>query len=199
MISYANVTRLGIPSLEQSIKASTSKLKSDINNKYRAWGKLSGDPLALLRNNEQGLVAVNKDLAKYAQQSSVLSDVQRQEYLSTTNEIATTLHHVVNAREKLFTQQPLNARLVEQPLNDLASLIAKLNRYPALNIIEEAAMDDDEDDLLLDDEDEAEDLSADALSELNSLSNRYKGELNNTINSQRQRERAMRYSIVMSK
>lgn len=58
-----SVARLSIERLSKDITQKTVKLKTDINEKYRAWGKLSGDPLALLRNNEQGLVATNNDLS----------------------------------------------------------------------------------------------------------------------------------------
>ncbi len=180
--------RLNIDRLSQDISIKTTKLKNDINEKYRAWGKLSGDPLALLRNNEQGLIAANHDLQRFAMQTTVLSHQQLKSYLATTGRIATNLHTVVNAREKIFLNSPLDAALVKQPLFELNQLLNTLNQHPALAIIDNGSSIEDDDDLLLDDEDETSDLSEDALAELNSLVNRYQIELNNTIAQQQQRQ-----------
>jgi methyl-accepting chemotaxis protein len=182
-----SVARLGIEHLSTDITQKTVKLKTDINEKYRAWGKLSGDPLALLRNNEQGLVATNNDLLRFVQQTTELSESQKQRYLTTNGKIATNLHAVVNAREKIFLSEPLNADIIKQPLEELNNLLVTLNQFPLLAIKDPDNEMDEEDDLLLSD-DEAEDLSEDALSELNSLANRYQIELNNTIDQQQQRQ-----------
>lgn len=183
-----SIARLNIKNLTKNINEKTIKLKTDINEKYRAWGKLSGDPLALLRNNEQGLVAANNDLLRFAQSTTVLNESQRQRYLMTNGKIATTLHAVVNAREKIFLSEPLNATAIKQPVTELNNLIAMLNQFPLLAIKDPDSEMEDEDDLLFSDDEEVADLSEDTLSELNSLANRYQIELSNTIDQQQQRQ-----------
>ena len=183
-----SVARLSIERLSKDITQKTVKLKTDINEKYRAWGKLSGDPLALLRNNEQGLVATNNDLLRFVQETTELSESQKQRYLTTNGKIATNLNAIVNAREKIFLSEPLNADIIKQPLEELNNLLVILNQFPLLAIKDPDSEMDDEDDLLLSDDEEAEDLSEDALSELNSLANRYQIELSNTIDQQQQRQ-----------
>lgn len=180
-----HVQTLKMTMLSSVITEQTTQLKTDIEEKYRAWGKLSGNPLALLRNNEQGMIAAVGDLQQYAMQSEKLTQAARLQYLKTTGDIATLLHTVVNAREKTFIRPPFNDSLLMQPLQALNAHIQTLKTYPLLAI--EQVKEDDDDDLLLSDE-ESVDLSEDALTELHSLANRYHLELANTIDQQQQRD-----------
>ncbi|MFD2165698.1 methyl-accepting chemotaxis protein [Thalassotalea euphylliae] len=190
----ASSAKLAIPSMEQAINEKTAQLKTDINEKYRAWGKLSGDPMALLRNSEQGISAVTGSLASYAQQSDALSDRQVVDYLATTAQVATTVNDIVIIREKLFASDSPNISLTDQPLRELSALTDRIKGFPLLGIMEESDDEDefgDDDDLLLDDEEDAVDLSEEAVDELASLVNRYQSELRNTLEQQSQRQRGL--------
>jgi methyl-accepting chemotaxis protein len=185
-------TKLSITHLTDEISAEAQVLNHNIENKYRAMGKLSGDPLALLRNGEQGMVAINHSLAKYAAISSKLTQQQRINYLLTTSNIASALNDLINTREKLFLSQQHSSKGFQSALQELISLNKEITHYPLLAIFLEDE-DDDEDDFFTDEsDDEKEDLSEEAIDELNSLINRYQSEFNNTLTLQNQRSAGLK-------
>ncbi|WP_448212424.1 methyl-accepting chemotaxis protein [Colwellia sp. MEBiC06753] len=188
--------RLAIAELTETLAQKSAKLKTDIDTKYRALGKLSGDPMALLRNSEQGMLSLTASLADYALKSSELESKQQLNYLSTTQQISSALSAVINIREKLFASDEPNVALIDQPLKTLARLTDQLTQFPSLNIIETSDDDEDslvdDDDLLLGDDDEQVDLSEEALSELTSLVARYRGEIANTLEQQVMKQQGLK-------
>lgn len=179
---------LNIDSLSKKIDSQAKALSNNIETKFRAMGKLSGDPLVLLRNGEQDMVAVNHDLANYVQKTKLLSLNEQVNYLITTQEIGKLLAELVSARETIFANKNPNIQSITPLLNELQSLGSFLSTQPALAIYEESddSLDDSED--LLGDSDEKEDLSLEAVNELQSLFNRYQRELENTLAQQQQRQ-----------
>jgi len=173
--------------LAAEIADKANSLKDEIDTKFRALGKLSGDPLALIRNNELGMISLNHALAKYALESESLNNEQRASYLLTTNHIARALYDIINTREKLFQQDNQNNQALPRQLTELTSQINALSQFPDLAIHAESDDEFGDDDLLLDDE-EPEDLSLDAFAELQSLAKRYRGEIDNTFSLQSQRQ-----------
>lgn len=178
---------LNIAKLSKQIKPQAKDLAHDIETKFRAMGKLSGDPLVLLRNGEQEMFAITNDLAQYIARSEVLTQPAQFSYLSIIQKISKTLADLVRSREAIFTQQQSNADSVFPLLQELQTLGSLLAAKPALAIYEETDEDLFDDDLL-GEADEPEDLSIDAINELQSLFNRYQRELENTLNQQRQRQ-----------
>jgi methyl-accepting chemotaxis protein len=178
---------LNIGSLSNKITEEADKLNQNIETKYRAMGKLSGDPLALIRNGEQSMIAVNHSLIKYASQSTALSEQQRINYLVNTGNIGYALNKLINTREKLFLSKNINGTGFESALKDLSQLAKKLSHYPLLAIFPESNETADEDDFFADEDDEKEDVSEEAINELNSLINRYQSEFENTLTLQNQR------------
>lgn len=186
LASITTKTRsLNIKTLSSQIDVQAKELANNIETKFRAMGKLSGDPLALLRNGEQEMIALNNDLAKYAQQTLVLSTSAQFSYLVKTQVMSKLLADLVSARETLFSQKVLNKQSIIPIINVLQKEKYFFINQPALNIFMQSDEDDSED--FLGDNDDLEDLSIDAVNELNSLINRYQGELENTINQQQQR------------
>jgi methyl-accepting chemotaxis protein len=186
LASITTKTRhLNIKTLSSQIDVQAKELASNIETKFRAMGKLSGDPLALLRNGEQEMIAINNDLAKYAQKTVVLSTSAQLSYLIKTQAMSKLLADLVSAREALFSQNLLNKQSITPIIKELQKEKYFFNNQPALEIFMQSAEDDGED--LLGDSDDLDDLSIEAVNELNSLINRYQGELENTINQQQQR------------
>jgi methyl-accepting chemotaxis protein len=169
---------IGIAKFEQELTPQITQLKSELSQKYRAMGKLSGDPYALLKNNEQGLIALNSQLHSYAQNSKKLNNNQQTTYLTITNSIANELLALLNAREELFLKQSFNTTSIDKEISQLVNLIKQLKLLPLLAVYPPKTENDDE---LLLDEEEVIDLSGEALDELSSLANRYHNELTNTI------------------
>ena len=71
-------------------------------------GKLSGDPLALLRNGENEMSAVNNSLAKYVQNTQMLNLDEQFGYLTYINQVAGLLANLSSSREAIFQQQQPN-------------------------------------------------------------------------------------------
>jgi len=172
------VPSLGIASFEKTLTLQIKQLKQDLKTKFRAMGKLSGDPLALLKNNEQGLISLSQALTNYAEQSTVLTPTEQITYLTLTNKIANNLLTIVSAREHLFLSSTLDNAYLNNNIQQLLSLITQLQGQPLLSVF--PVKNEDDDDLLTDDEDPT-DLSEENINELSSLANRYSTELTNTL------------------
>ena len=168
--------QLNLPALTVNIEQNTAKLSQDITTKYRALGKLSGDPLALIRNAEQNMLSLTYAIAQYAQQSQALTPQQRVDYLANTQLISKSLNELIHSREKYFLGNVNDDNYIQVITVELKTLVKKLANMPALAIYADV----DEDDFFADEEDR-EDLASDAINELSSLSNRYLAEFNNTL------------------
>lgn len=168
--------QLNLPTLSQSIEQKTASLRNDINTKYRALGKLSGDPLALVRNAEQSMLSVNHAIAQYAQQSQEISTEEKISYLVLSHKISASLNELINARENYFLGNANNKSRINTISIELNALTRQLSQLPSLAIYVAV----DEDDFFADEADN-DDLAEEAINEINSLANRYIGELKNTL------------------
>ena len=168
--------QLNLPTLSQSIEQKTASLRNDINTKYRALGKLSGDPLALVRNAEQSMLSVNHAIAQYAQQSQKINTEEQISYLALSHKISASLNELTNARENYFLGNANNKSRMNTISIELNSLTRQLSQLPNLAIY--AAV--DEDDFFADEADN-DNLAEEAINEINSLATRYIGELENTL------------------
>lgn len=182
------VNKLDIEVLSSTIINKSEKLNEDINTKYRALGKLSGDPLALLRNAEQGMIALNYSIAKYAQESEKITLADKIRYLTITNTLAASLHELINLRERYFSRHQAgnNTNDLARVAKELFILSEQLKTLPELGIFDEV----DEDDFFFDDE-ESEDLALDAIDELVSIIKRYTNEFENTLTLEAQTKRGI--------
>ncbi|MFQ3194190.1 MAG: methyl-accepting chemotaxis protein [Colwellia sp.] len=169
-------SQLGLPALTANIEQNTAKLSKDITTKYRALGKLSGDPLVLIRNAEQNMLSLTYAIAQYAQQSQALTPQQRVDYLVNTQLISKSLNELIHNREKYFLANVNDDNYIQVIIVELKSLVKKLANMPDLAIYSEV----DEDDFFADEQDR-ENLASDAINELSSLTNRYLVEFNNTL------------------
>jgi methyl-accepting chemotaxis protein len=168
--------QLNLQKLSKNIAQKTARLKNDIKTKYRALGKLSGDPLALIHNAEQSMLSVNHAIAQYAQQSVKITSEEKITYLVLVHKISASLNELISAREKYFSGNLNNKDRINTISNELNTLTQQLSRLPSLAIYAEV----DEDDFFADEED-SEDLADEAISEINSLAGRYINELENTL------------------
>ena len=168
--------QINLQSLTESIEQKTASLQHDINTKYRALGKLSGDPLALIRNAEQSMLSLNYAIAQYAQQSQEISAEQKLTYLALNHNISSSLNELINAREKYFLNNINGQSRLNAISKELNALTKNLHNMPNLAIFAEV----DEDDFFADEED-SEDLVEEAINEINTLSSRYINEFDNTL------------------
>ncbi|KZN35637.1 MULTISPECIES: methyl-accepting chemotaxis protein [Pseudoalteromonas] len=159
-------------------------LNGDIQGKYRALGKLSGNELALLDNALRQMAGSASSLMNYVAQAqghslgeqyySLASDY----YFETTN-LSIYTYQLVLHYDKA-TQQSLH-----QSLNRLQNLAAKIERLDDLGVMAEV----DEDELFLGEE--PEDLGQEIKSELTSWPNRFSRDLENTLRQAQQRQQGI--------
>ncbi|WP_170309637.1 methyl-accepting chemotaxis protein [Litorilituus lipolyticus] len=173
--------RIEQPALQQALLESSSALSSILNGKLRALGKLSGNPLALLQLSEQSMNGITFQLMSYALNNEKISTQDKQSYLLITADIAKTLTALIQSRENLFNQAEVDGTNLRFHLKQIKGMANQLYTLPSLEIY----LDDDEDELSIDDETRDE-LSQEAINELNSLIARYLSELNLTMQSKKQ-------------
>lgn len=175
-----NAKSMSSNSISSDIENKVTELQLLLSTKIRALGKLSGDPAALLRNNEQTISAIIIDLKKYVDDSSSINTNQKEQYTNILLTLSNQLTTLVNLREKVLVNNAVRDS-IDLAIDDLSTSSRKLETFPLLGIIEKNT---DDDELSFDEDDEATDLSEEVLDELLSLTNRYKNELNTTLANQ---------------
>ena len=175
-----NAKNMSSNNIASDIENKVTELQLLLSTKIRALGKLSGDPAALLRNNEQTISAIIIDLKKYVDVSNSINTAQKEQYTNILLILSNQLTTLINLREKVLVNNAIRDS-IDLAIDDLSISSQKLQAFPLLGIIEEKNADDE---LSFDDDEEATDLSEEVLDELLSLTNRYKNELNTTLANQ---------------
>lgn len=173
----AQVALIQIETTRVEILRLTEQLKIDLAQKYRALGKLSGDPFALVKNSEKDIAGLTQTLTGYALETSELNATQQLNYVAITADISAELNALVSGREN-FNASSVNTNNLSNLVNSISAKVSQLSSFPLLNIRDEEEV--DEDDLLFDEDEESADLSEEILDELNSVVSRYLSELNKT-------------------
>ncbi|MGS0497988.1 methyl-accepting chemotaxis protein [Pseudoalteromonas sp. S1727] len=194
LISQVKSTQLAIlPSdLKQQLDTQLTQLDTEINGKYRALGKLSGNETALLDNALRQMAGSASSLIGYANKAAQ-QNIHALDYYQLASDY---YREVTNL--SLFTYQLLlsfdqdtqaNLQQSITNLNRLAQQIASLENLGVMSEVEEDSLFFDE---------EAEDLADEIKAELSSWPNRYPRDLENTIAQAQQRQigmQAMRKQI----
>lgn len=119
-------------------------------------------------------------MKKYVDESTNLNASQKEQYTTILLTLSSQLTTLVNLREKVLVNNAVRDS-IDLAIADLSTTSRQLQVFPLLGIINENEADDE---LSFDDDEEATDLSEEALNELLSLTNRYKNELNTTLTNQ---------------
>jgi len=165
-----------------NINPNVEDLKQLLATKFRAIGKLSGDPFALLRNSEQGINALNHQLSIFVQQSLLLTVNQKLIYTQATQKISTALTSLIDAREKAILNNTNHS--ISLALKELQFAGKSLLEFPSLGINEVSTDDNDEFDF---DDDDDVDLSEETRDELLSIIKRYQQDFNVTLQAEKSR------------
>ncbi|KAA1152278.1 methyl-accepting chemotaxis protein [Pseudoalteromonas fuliginea] len=184
LINNVKVNQLSIlPSeLSTTLEQQLTTLNNDINGKYRALGKLSGNETALLDNALRQMAGSASTLTSYAKKApeqnnhalmyySLASDY----YIEVINLSLFTYQLIVQYDKN--TEQSLQQSTVN--LNKLAQAIEQLPNLGVMSAVDEDALFIDE---------EAEDLGDEIKSELVSWPNRYPRDLASTLEQTQLRE-----------
>lgn len=175
-----NAKNVSINDMASNIESNVKTLQLLLSTKIRALGKLSADPAALLRNNEQTISAIIINLKKYVDESTNINARQKEQYTNILLTLSSQLTTLINLREKVLVNNAIRSS-IDIAVTELSTISKQLQTFPLLGIIDKNKADDE---LSFDDDEEATDLSEEALNELLSLTNRYENELNTTLTSQ---------------
>ncbi|MDQ9093676.1 methyl-accepting chemotaxis protein [Pseudoalteromonas haloplanktis] len=194
LISQVKSTQLAIlPSdLKQQLDTQLTQLDTEINGKYRALGKLSGNETALLDNALRQMAGSASSLIGYANKAAQ-QNIHALDYYQLASDY---YREVTNL--SLFTYQLLlsfdqdTQANLQQSITNLNRLAQQIDELENLGVMSEV----EEDSLFFDEE--AEDLADEIKAELSSWPNRYPRDLENTIAQAQQRQigmQAMRKQI----
>ena len=145
-----------------------TSLKSGIDGKYRALGKLSGNENALVDNAINEMADYASSLSQYATQSD--DTLQKSKYFQLANAYQTAVAKLT------LSLKANNLESSTRLLEELLVLARQIEALPLLGIYDPSV---DEEELLLTG-DEPEDLGEEIIAELNSLPKRLPKELANT-------------------
>jgi len=163
--------------LQQQVLSSSEELQRLLNTKFRALGKLSGDPQVLLRNAESSLFSLNDQLSHYANTSAVITEQEKLDYLTITSAFANALGELLLSRERFFQQKHLDNKAIDFSLIPVEKITESFIKLPKLMVYADA----EEEELSFDENDIKEELSSEAVNELRNIVSRYKAEFNNTL------------------
>jgi methyl-accepting chemotaxis protein len=169
------------PELEARLSAQLISLNTDINGKYRALGKLSGNETALLDNALRQMAGSASSLINYAQKAST----QTSNALSYNKLASDYYSEVVNL--SLSTYQLINdyqsevEKSLHQSIKNLNLLAVEIEQLPNLGVMTEV----NEFALFVDEG--PEDLAAEIKAELVSWPKRYLRDLSSTLSQAKQR------------
>lgn len=171
--------------VQQQVNLLLGKTQTD----YRAIGKLSGDPMALLKNAEREMLANSKVLIRYAADGANSKPDLARQFTDASVDIASLLHELSESRQDLFVNPGQAHDHINILISKLAASSRTLNGLPLLGVYAET----EEDEFALgDDDDDAEELGESAVAELASLIRRYPAELQRTQQLANDRERSLR-------
>ncbi len=183
LIEQLKAQQLTVLPSELEVRLSTQlfSLNKDINGKYRALGKLSGNETALLDNALRQMAGSASSLINYVQKASTQSS-----HALSYNKLASDYYsEVVNLSlstyQLLNDYQPEIEKSLQQSVKNLNLLAAKIAQLPNLGVMTEV----DEFALFVDEE--PEDLAADIKAELVSWPKRYLRDLSSTLSQAKQR------------
>ncbi|MCF7500923.1 methyl-accepting chemotaxis protein [Pseudoalteromonas sp. L1] len=171
--------------LNSHLSTQLSALDKDINDKYRALGKLSGNEMALLDNSLRQMAGSASSLIGYARKAKPQTDLALEyyqlgaDYYNEVTSLALYTYKLV-----LSFDQDTKASL-NQSVENLNALASKIDTLENLGVMSEV----DEDALFFGEE--AEDLAGDIKSELISWPKRFPRDLASTLEQAEQRQTGM--------
>ncbi|WP_338590631.1 methyl-accepting chemotaxis protein [Shewanella khirikhana] len=174
-----NASLAALPAAEATQLAATlSQFEADLDSKYRAAGKLAGNPRQLLAHAESELLDYNRMLASYATEGLSSAPDKATALLQLTQELPPLVYGLSQQTDAyLIGRDSRLKKVLESSLDSLEHWQQQLATMPLLGIYEAA---DDEDLLPGQDAPEASEKGAALVAELSSLSGRYRREIDNT-------------------
>ncbi|TMP76663.1 methyl-accepting chemotaxis protein [Pseudoalteromonas sp. S1608] len=170
------------PELEIRLAAQLTSLNTDINGKYRALGKLSGNETALLDNALRQMAGSASSLINYAQKAPMQTSNALNYYKLASDYYSEVVNLSLSTYQLINDYQPEVEKNLQQSIKTLNLLAINIEQLPNLGVMIEV----DEFALFVDEE--PEDLAAEIKAELVSWPKRYLRDLSSTLSQSKQRD-----------
>ena len=155
-----------------------AQLVTALDGKYRAAGKLAGNPRQLLAHAETEMLDNNKRLADYGDQGLATAPQAAHEYLQLSRELPPLVYQLSQlTQDYLLGREQRLKPYLDSTITQLADWHDRLNALPLLGLYRTVEADEF---ALGDDEPEREEIGESYRAELLSLSSRYAKEVTNT-------------------
>ncbi|ALS34189.1 hypothetical protein PTRA_a3185 [Pseudoalteromonas translucida KMM 520] len=168
--------------LKSQLTEQLNTLHNDINGKYRALGKLSGNETALLDNALRQMAGSASSLISYARSASDKSHDTLSYYKLANEYYSEVINLSLFSYQLVLDYQQSVEQSLQQSVKNLNVLAAKIEQLPNLGVMDKV----DEYSLFIDEQ--SEDLATDIKSELSSWPNRYPRDLTSTLTQAQQRQ-----------
>ncbi|WP_338411581.1 MULTISPECIES: methyl-accepting chemotaxis protein [Pseudoalteromonas] len=168
--------------LKSQLTEQLNTLHNDINGKYRALGKLSGNETALLDNALRQMAGSASSLISYARSASDKSHGTLSYYKLANEYYSEVINLSLFSYQLVLDYQQSVEQSLQQSVKNLNVLAAKIEQLPNLGVMDKV----DEYSLFIDEQ--SEDLATDIKSELSSWPNRYPRDLTSTLTQAQQRQ-----------
>ncbi|WP_335912632.1 MULTISPECIES: methyl-accepting chemotaxis protein [Shewanella] len=155
-----------------------AQLVTALDGKYRAAGKLAGNPRQLLAHAETEMLDNNKRLADYGDQGLATAPQVAHEYLQLSRELPPLVYQLSQlTQDYLLGREQRLKPYLDSTITQLADWHDRLSALPLLGLYRTVEADEF---ALGDDEPEREEIGESYRAELLSLSSRYTKEVTNT-------------------
>ncbi|MGI3018414.1 methyl-accepting chemotaxis protein [Shewanella algae] len=155
-----------------------AQLVTALDGKYRAAGKLAGNPRQLLAHAETEMLDNNKRLADYGDQGLATAPQVAHEYLQLSRELPPLVYQLSQlTQDYLLGREQRLKPYLDSTITQLADWHDRLSTLPLLGLYRTVEADEF---ALGDDEPEREEIGESYRAELLSLSSRYAKEVTNT-------------------
>ncbi|MGI2852631.1 methyl-accepting chemotaxis protein [Shewanella algae] len=164
--------------VDSQLTQELAQLVTALDGKYRAAGKLAGNPRQLLAHAETEMLDNNKRLADYGDQGLATAPQAAHEYLQLSRELPPLVYQLSQlTQDYLLGREQRLKPYLDSTITQLADWHDRLNALPLLGLYRTVEADEF---ALGDDEPEREEIGESYRAELLSLSSRYAKEVTNT-------------------
>lgn len=177
------------PQIIKSLQSELTVLKDKMANKYRAFGKLSGNEQALLENAERELNDYADSLADYALEGFDNNPEKAKRLLRLSSQFLYETQKLSSARISLVSNNDESLKAnIDKSLSELGQLNEQIAIAGLLGVFEE---EEDDGFDLFDDEEDKTDKGEEITDTLRSVVNRYPKELENTVQTVKNKQRSL--------
>ncbi|WP_345848536.1 methyl-accepting chemotaxis protein [Shewanella algae] len=164
--------------VDSQLAQELAQLVTALDGKYRAAGKLAGNPRQLLAHAETEMLDNNKRLADYGDQGLATAPQVAHEYLQLSRELPPLVYQLSQlTQDYLLGREQRLKPYLDSTITQLADWHDRLSALPLLGLYRTVEADEF---ALGDDEPEREEIGESYRAELLSLSSRYAKEVTNT-------------------